>query len=152
MSEPKIQQTHTVFALSCSVDVNIRAGAPAVWKLLTDGNGFPRWNSTVTSIEGEIREGERLKLRVPGSDRTFTPKVSGVVPNQRMVWSDGFAPIFKGVRTFELRPCTDGSTDFKMEEQFTGLMLPLIKSSLPDFGPIFARYANDLKNAAEQAG
>ena len=60
-----------------------------------------------------------------------------------MTWTGGFDPIFKGVRTFQLRPCPDGSTDFVMQERFSGLMLPLIKGSLPDFGPIFQRYAND---------
>jgi hypothetical protein len=73
--------------------------------LLTDAKGFPRWNSTVSAVEGQIREGERLRLRVPG----------------------GFAPIFKGVRTFVLRPRNDGSTDFAMEERFSGLMLPLVQ-------------------------
>jgi hypothetical protein len=69
-----------------------------------------------------------------------------------MIWSDGFAPMFKGVRTFELTPRNDGSTDFTMQEQFSGLMLPLAKKAMPDFGPIFARYANDLKKEAESAG
>ena len=63
----------------------------------------------------------------------------------------GFSPVFKGVRTFELRPRNDGSTDFAMRERFSGLMLPLIKRSLPDFGPVFERYANDLKHEAERA-
>ena len=31
------------------------------------------------------------------------------------------------------------------------LMLPLLKGSLPDFGPVFERYANDLKREAERA-
>jgi len=31
------------------------------------------------------------------------------------------------------------------------LMLPLLKGSLPDFGPVFARYANDMKREAEGA-
>jgi len=89
-------------------------------------------------------------MHVPGTDRTFTPKISGVVPNQRMTWTGGFAPIFQGVRTFELKPRNDGSTDFAMEERFLGIMLPLIKGSLPDFGPVFDRYANDLKREAEK--
>jgi hypothetical protein len=72
-----------------------------------------------------------------------------VVENQRMTWTGGFAPLFKGVRTFELKRCGDGSTDFMMREHFSGLMLPMVKGSLPDFGPVFARYASDLKNAAE---
>jgi hypothetical protein len=138
--------------MSCGVAINIGARAETVWRLLTDAEGFPRWNSTVTRIEGQIREGEKLRLHVPGTDRTFTPTVSGVVPNQRMIWTGGFAPMFKGVRTFELNRCNDGSTDFAMEERFSGLILPLARKSMPDFGPIFERYAADLKKEAERAG
>jgi uncharacterized protein YndB with AHSA1/START domain len=93
---------------------------------LTDAEGFPRWNSTVSGVEGRIREGERLPLRVPGTDRVFTPKVSDVVPNERMTWTG-------------------------MEERFSGLILSLVKGSMPDFGPVFERYANDLKREAERA-
>jgi hypothetical protein len=55
------------------------------------------------------------------------------------------------VRTFVLTPRNDGSTDFVMEERFSGLILPLVKGSMLDFGPVFERYANDLKREAEQA-
>ena len=151
MNEPTITKTRSTFSLSCRVDVNIGARAPVVWHLLTDAQRFPKWNSTVTGIEGQIREGERLRLHVPGTTRTFTPKVSDVVPNERMTWSDGVAPLFRGVRTFSLRPRDDGSTDFTMEEQFSGVVFALVKGSLPDFGPIFERYASDLKREAERS-
>ena len=149
MKEPKITQTHGIFSMECGVEVNIRAKPEGVWTLLTNAKDFPRWNSTVSSVEGQIREGEKLRLHVPGTNRTFTPRVSGVVPYERMTWTGGFAPLFKGVRKFELKPRHDGSTDFAMKECFSGLMLPFVKNSLPDFGPIFERYANDLKDAAE---
>src|SRR5262249_39082625 len=106
---------------------------------------------TITRIEGDIREGNRLRLHVAGTERTFTPTVSGVVPNERMTWSGGFLPIFKGTRTFELTPRGDASTGFAMEERFSGLLLPLVRRSLPDFAPIFSAYANDLKREAEGA-
>ncbi len=122
MTEPKVTQTRGAFSLACSVAVNIRARAERIWNLLTDAKNFPRWNSMVAGIEGEIREGEQLRLRVPGTDRTFTPRVSGVVPGERMTWAGGLAPVFKGVRTFELRARSDGSVDFSMEERFSGLM------------------------------
>jgi hypothetical protein len=150
MNDPAVIQTHRAFSLTCAVEANIRANAMVIWRLLTDADGFSRWNSTVSRIDGQIREGERLRVHVPGTDRTFTPVVSDVVPNERMTWTGGFAPIFKGVRTFTLRPRDDGSTDFVMEERFSGLMLPLVKGSLPDFGPVFASYANDLKREAER--
>jgi hypothetical protein len=117
---------------------------------LTDAEGFPRWNSTVTRIEGDIREGERLRLHVPGTNRTFTPRVSDVVPAQRMTWSDGFNPVFKGIRTFELKARDAGSTDFVMQEHFSALVFALVKGMLPDFRPIFQAYAGDLKREAER--
>jgi hypothetical protein len=144
-----ITQSRGVFSMTCRVALDIRAPAPRIWNLLIDANGFPRWNSTVTKVEGQIREGGRLRIHVPGTTRTFTPRVSGVVPDGRMTWTGGFSPVFKGVRTFELRPRGDGSTEFVMEERFSGLMLPFVKGSMPDFGPVFERYANDLKHEAE---
>ena len=152
MQGPKFTQANSVFSMVCGVAVNISAKAESIWRLLTDAKGFPRWNSTVTSIEGQIREGEQIRLRVPGSDRTFTPKVTDVVPGARMIWTGGFAPLFKGVRIFELNSCSDGSTDFMMSERFSGVMLPLVKGSLPDFKPVFEKYAEDLKHEAERSG
>jgi len=150
MREAKITQRHGVFSLTCSVVVPIRATPERVWRIMTDLSSVPRWNSTVSAIEGEIREGGKLRLRVPGTDRTFSPTVSGVVLAERMTWTGGFAPLFRGVRTFQLTALSDGETAFAMAERFSGLMLPLLRKSLPDFGPIFERYANDLKQAAER--
>jgi hypothetical protein len=36
-----------------------------------------------------------------------------------------------------------------MTEEFSGWMLPMIKGSLPDFGPVFETYAEDLKRESE---
>ena len=35
-----------------------------------------------------------------------------------------------------------------MKEQFSGLLLPLVRASLSDFGPIASRFAEDLKHQA----
>ena len=145
-----VTQSSGLLSMTCRVALDINAPAGRIWSLLTDADNFPRWNSTVTSVEGQIREGGRLRLRVPGTDRTFNPTVSDVVPDTHMTWTGGFFPVFKGVRTFELKPCDDGSTEFAMEERFSGLMLPFVRGSMPDLGPVFERYANDLKREAER--
>jgi hypothetical protein len=146
----KATKTGSAFRMTCAIRTTIHASPDRIWTLLTDAAGFPRWNSTVTSIEGEIAEGQTLKLKVPTArDRVFKPKVSNVEPRRSMIWSDGMAPMFKGVRTFTLTPTGDGSTEFAMKEEFSGLMLPMIKGSLPDFAPVFEAYAEDLKRAAE---
>jgi len=52
----------------------------------------------VTSIDGSIALGQKLSLRVPISDRTFTLKVTAFEAPRTMTWGDGFAPMFKGTR------------------------------------------------------
>lgn len=142
-------RTETTFRLAYSVEIDIAASPAAVWAKLTDAEAFPRWNSTVTSLEGPITKGRKLAIKVPISDRTFTPTVVAFEPESKMVWADGFAPMFRGERTFTLTPRDGNTTTFAMEEVFTGMMLPMIKGSLPDFVPVFDRYAADLKRACE---
>jgi hypothetical protein len=145
------QKRETAFRMSCKITCNINASAEKIWALLTDAESFPRWNSTVSSIGGTIALGERLELKVPAApDRTFKPKVTKLDAPRSMEWSDGMAPMFKGVRTFTLTPKGEDSTDFSMIEVFTGVMLPMIKGSLPDFAPSFEAYAADLKREAER--
>jgi len=149
---PHAEKTHGTFRMSCSVTCTIQASPERIWSLLTDAKGFPRWNSTVTSLGGTIALGERLELRVPTAPtRTFKPRVTAFEPGARMEWSDGAAPMFKGVRTYALTPRGDGVTEFAMTEVFSGVMLPLIKGSLPDFAPVFEAYARDLKREAERS-
>lgn len=140
----KIEST---FSMEYAVKATIAASPETIWGKLTDAAGFPVWNSTVQSIDGSIALGNRLTIRVvhaPG--RSFTPKVVEFVPNQRMVWQDGFYPMFQGTRTFTLNRRGAG-TEFEMVEVLRGIMLPMIKGSLPDFGPVFDRYAADLEAA-----
>ena len=145
----KAEKTKTMFHQRVSVTIAIDAPAAKVWKLLTDAADFPRWNSTVVRIDGTIAEGQKIALTAKSSDRVFNLKISDVQPERAMTWSDGMAPMFKGVRTFELTPTATG-VEFAMAETFTGLMLPMIAGSLPDFVPIFEHYARDLKAAAER--
>ena len=143
------RKTKATFNQSVAISIDIDAPPSRVWKLLTDAADFARWNSTVVQIDGQIKEGNKIKLKSAGSDRIFNLKVDGVKENERMTWSDGIAPMFKGVRTFCVSPTAHG-VRFEMEETFSGLMLPLIKGQLPDFGPIFETYAHDLKAEAER--
>lgn len=135
-----------------AVATTIDAPPARVWALLTDVARMPEWNSTITHAEGTIAAGQRVKLRVVvAPERTFDLRVDEVVPEQRLVWSDGFRPMFRGVRTYTLTPERDG-TRFEMVEEMRGIMFPMIKGSLPDFHEPFEHYARDLRQAAESAG
>jgi hypothetical protein len=67
-----------------------------------------------------------------------------------MVWTQGNPVMFRGVRTYRLTPVAGGLTRFVMTEVFSGLVLPMAAGRLPDFEPIFERYAADLKAEAER--
>lgn len=148
-SDGKATQERTTFRMEIGVAIAIDAPPETIWALLTDAEGFPEWNSVVTSIEGTIAEGEKLKLRVPYADRTFTPRVVSMDAPRTMMWADGNAVMFRGERRFTLVP-DGGRTRFEMTEVFSGLMLPMIAGSLPDFVPTFEAYARDLKKEAEK--
>jgi len=146
----KASKTKSAFRMEYSAGINIKAKADKVWALMTNAADFPRWNSTVKSIQGKIASGETIKLVATISPtRTFNLKIIEFVPEKIMVWSDGNA-MFKGVRTYTLNPKADGSTDFTMVEVYSGLMLPMIAGSLPDFIPTFEQYVSDLKKEAER--
>lgn len=143
----------TLFRLGVQVARDIDASPEVVWGLLTDAEAQVRWNSTVESLQGPIERGQRLAIRVPvAPGRVFSPTVVELDAPRHMVWQDGFAPMFRGTRTFTLTPLPGERTRFEMQEVFTGLMLPLIAGSLPDFVPVFDRYAADLAAAAEGQG
>lgn len=144
-----VRSTSSTFEQSCSVVTEIRAPIERVWALLTDAGGFAAWNSTVTELEGPIAIGQKLRITVPYSTRTFTPKVTQLDEPTAMTWSDGQAPFFRGVRTFALREVGEGTVEFSMTETLKGVMLPMARRSLPDFDPIFRDYADDLQAAAE---
>lgn len=150
MADNKATSSATTFRMETAVAININASADKIMSLLTNASDFTMWNSTVISVDGQIKQGEKIKL-VSKLDpkRTFNLKVSEMTPT-KMIWQDGFPPMFSGVRTFSLIPKSDGTTDFSMIEVFKGIMLPLIKGSLPDFKPNFEQYALDLKTAAEK--
>lgn len=150
MADGKATKTRTTFRMECAVTNKINAAPEKIWGLLTNAGNYTKWNSTLDSIEGDISLGGVVKMTVPEAPgRTFKVKVTEFAPNKSMLWQDGFAPMFMGKRSYTLAPNADGTTTFTMSEVFSGLMLPMIAGKLPDFQPIFERYADDLKKAAE---
>jgi hypothetical protein len=135
-----------------SVKKTIAASADRLWALLTDAVGYPSWNPTIISLEGEIAVGKKIKLvSTVNPKRAFKLNVEEMRPPTRMVWADGMPlGLFKGVRTYTLSPKSDGQTDFEMVEIFSGLLEPMISKSIPDMTESFEEFAQSLKIAAEQ--
>jgi hypothetical protein len=140
--------TRTAFRLAISVTISIDAPAATIWGLLTDLGAQGAWNSTLTSIQGEVALGKRVSFEVPEAPgQKFSPVVTSYDAPNSMVWRLNRWPLLVGERTYRLAPEPGGSTKFSISEVFQGLMLPLIAKSMPDFGLMFERTAADLKAA-----
>lgn len=143
--EGKATTTKKTFSRETSVSTTIHADAAIVWALLTHAADFPRWNSTVTSMKGEIREGGTVELKsILDEKRTFKLKVKEFVPEKRLVWSDA-----TGTRVYTIDKVGAGEVRFTMSERIGGPLFPLFAGSIPSFDETFERYAADLKKEAE---
>jgi uncharacterized protein YndB with AHSA1/START domain len=129
----------------------IDASPEAVWTVLSDGAAWPTWDSGVDAVEGKIATGETIKIRsqaAPG--RAFPVKVTRFEPPAHLRFSGGMPlGLFRGVRTYEVSPDANGHAQFRMREEYTGPLLPLIWRSMPDLGPSFERFARGLKQQVE---
>jgi len=141
----KATTVKTTFSRQTSVSTTINANAAIVWALLTKAADYPRWNSTVTSIEGNIAPGEKIKLKSTlDAKRTFKLKVKEFIPEQKLVWGDG-----QGARTYTLTKTGDNSVIFNMTEKIGGFMFPLYAGMIPSFDQSFEQFAANLKKEAE---
>ncbi|MDN5205305.1 hypothetical protein QQ008_28230 [Fulvivirgaceae bacterium BMA10] len=146
----RAQTNKKTFSRQTAVSTNIAADASIIWTLLTNGADISRWNSTIVSFEGDIVQGEKIKLKsIVDPSRVFTIKVKSVKAENEMVWADGTAPFFRGVRTFSLKSNPDGTNTFSMIEKMGGLMYPMAAKHIPDFDDSFEQFAADLKREAE---
>lgn len=135
----------TTFSRQTAISIEIKADAAIVWALLTKASDYPRWNSTVTSIEGTIAPGETIKLKsILNAKRVFKLKIKEFVPEQRLVWGDG-----QGKRIYTISKNRNATVTFSMSEKIGGLMFPMYASMIPPFDASFEQFAKDLKKESE---
>ncbi len=130
---------------------HVDAEPAEVWSVLVDAASWPSWDSGVESVDGTVALGNRITIRsavAPG--RSFPVTVSTFEPPHRLVFTGGMPlGLFRGVRTYTLT-AENGGTRFRMREEYTGPMLPMIWKSMPDLQPSFDRFAAGI--AARRVG
>ena len=134
-----------------SATIQIQASPEVIWQILTDAPNYPLWDPWAIRIEGTIAPGQTVKAYTKlAPDRAFPAKVTEFVPGAKMVWTGGMPlGLFRGVRTFRLTPQPDGRVEVTVGEEFSGLLLPLFKRTLPDMTEPFQDFVNGLKARAE---
>ncbi len=133
------------FSRETTISTDISADASIVWALLTHAADYPRWNSTIVSIHGDIVARGKIKLKSTlDAKREFSLQIKEFEPDHRLVWGDAM-----GKRTFTLKTTKPGLTHFTMTEKIGGPLFPLFSKMIPSFDQSFEQFAGDLKKEAE---
>ncbi|WP_243075756.1 SRPBCC domain-containing protein [Microbacterium sp. SS28] len=133
-----------MFSQSTRITEHIRADSATVWRLLTTAEEYPRWNSTVVSMEGRIALGSKIKLvSTLDPSRTFSLKVEEFEPNERLTFGGAMLR-----RTCSLGGDA-GGTRVEIVERIGGPIFPFIARMIPPLAENFERFTADLKRAAE---
>jgi hypothetical protein len=115
--------------------IEIDAPPERVWQVLTDFGAYPNWTPFIRSIEGELRVGARLKVRIEppgGRGMTFRPTVRTVEPTRELRWLGRlFLPrLVDGEHRLALEPLPGGRSRFIQSERFRGLLVGLLTGTL----------------------
>ncbi|MBI1266174.1 MAG: SRPBCC domain-containing protein [Cryomorphaceae bacterium] len=144
-SNGKAITTKKTFSRETAISIDIQADKHIIWALLSNASDYPRWNSTIISIEGNIEKGEKIRLKSTlDPKRVFKLSVKEFEPGSRLVWGDAM-----GKRIYTLQTNSIGTTNFSMNEKIGGPMFPLFSKLIPPFDQSFEKFANDLKSEAE---
>ncbi len=137
-----------------SVTTEINAPVEVVWAQLTDTAAFADWNPFMPRLDGALSEGARLEVRItpPGAKgMTFRPTVTAVNEGRRLEWLGRFVVpgLFDGRHSFTLEPTAAG-THLTQEETFTGVLVPLMASTLTKTESGFQQMNEALKERVER--
>lgn len=144
-SNGKAVTIRKTFNRETAVSIDIEADKSILWALLTNAADFPRWNSTVISIDGEIKQGGKIQLKSTlDPKRVFKLAIKEFEPDNRLAWGDAM-----GTRVYTLKSIGHNLTHFTMTEKIGGPLFPLFAKMIPPFDSAFEQYAKDLKKEAE---
>jgi hypothetical protein len=130
--------------------ISIPASAEMVWKVLTDTEKYPEWNPLIQSLEGELKEGNKLKARINGMK--FKPKVLDFKQNKLFRWKGRFLipGLFDGEHSFEIEEVSENRCVLHHYENFSGILVPFMRKKLKnEVEPLFEQFNEKLEEKVE---
>lgn len=123
--------TFTVMAQKeIKTSIKIKGTPDQVWEVFSNFSDYPNWNPFITSLEGEVKVGEKIKINAGGMK--FKPKVLAYTENKELRWIGKllFKGLFDGEHYFEIKDNGDGTVTFIHGENFSGMLVGLFAKKL----------------------
>jgi hypothetical protein len=134
--------------------VTVEAPRETVWRILTDFEGYERWNPLMTSAEGEARIGAQIEVDIhpPDSDtQELSPEITILRPNRKLAWMS--RDVLPGISDREYEVIIDMLGEERvrvvMHKRFEGILIPFTSTSEEQIG--LDLMAEALKRRAEAA-
>lgn len=117
-------------AKTITTQITIAAPIHEVWKVLMNTKDYPEWNPFVKELNGDLVEGKKITVALPGMK--FKPTVEVVHENKEFRWQGHllFRGVFDGQHQFLLEAISDNQTLFTHQEHFKGILVPFMKKML----------------------
>jgi len=137
-------------------EIEIDAPPQRVWQVLTDLSAYPDWNPFIVRAEGRALVGSRLALRmqpVGGRPLTLRPTVVEATESARFSWRGtvGIPGLLDAEHVFRITERANGGSRLNQDEQFQGVLVPLMAKSLRRKTlPAFVAMNEALKQRAER--
>ena len=129
----------------------INARSSTVWDVITDAGNYTVWDSGITEIDGDIRNGGTIRIRTATGHRRYRLRVEQM-PGEVMTWTRGLPlGLFKSIRTFTLTS-QDAMTHLRVKEESIGPLAGLMGNTGQDTEDSFADYVRAVKERAELFG
>jgi hypothetical protein len=112
--------------ISIRTSIVIDAPPEKVYSVLAAIESYPDWNPYHKKIEGEFKEGAKLKVyvtRPDGKKVEVPPHMMKIEKNKEITWGGGIKGIFYGVHSFRLSEMKDGRTILRHDEDFSGFAI-----------------------------
>jgi hypothetical protein len=140
--------------INTSVDINARK--EEVWNVLTNFAAYGDWCPTMR-IQGAADAGTKLSVRLSADGErgmTFKPRVLAARPGEELRWLGrlGIGGLVDGEHYFILSSNRDGTTRLEHGEDYSGLLVALMKRTLdkkPDPGAAYQAFNLALKQRVE---
>jgi hypothetical protein len=133
--------------------VTVEASRETVWRILTDFEGYERWNPLITAAEGDARLGAQIEVDIhpPDSDvQELSPEITILRPNRKLAWMS--RDVLPGISDREYEVILDRLGDERvrvvMHKRFEGILIPFTSTAEEQVG--LDLMAKALKRRAEE--
>jgi len=136
-------------------EIIIRSKPERIWDILLDFKNYPAWNPFLISIQGQALQRAMLSVVMKprnSGKMAFKPKVLIVENMKELRWLGRLVlpGLFDGEHILSLRQANPEETIFVQEENFNGILVPLLKKMLEqNTKPAFEEMNIALKKLAE---